>query len=74
MEEKKRCLTGHDADDFGLIGLIIILAIIGIIIFLIVMFVSVLAMVGAGFGGFFSIRNYIKAFKKNVIDSNRAPA
>lgn len=65
MNEKRKCLVGHDDDNvFGELVLAIwVTAIICMIV------------VGMGvfIGGFHSIKNYILAFKHNVVDSNRKP-
>ncbi|HCE74286.1 MAG TPA: hypothetical protein DEP67_07595 [Lachnospiraceae bacterium] len=53
---------GLDSDDSGM-GLIIILVIILVII---AMIIAVMLGVGAIIGGFYSIRNYILAFRNNV--------
>lgn len=59
---------GRDSDDAAT-GLIIALVVILMIIVTIVMIIFGL---GAIIGGFYSIKNYIVAFKHNVIDSNQA--
>lgn len=59
---------GRDSDDAAT-GLIIALVVILMIIATIVMIIFGL---GAIIGGFYSIKNYIVAFKHNVIDSNQA--
>lgn len=59
---------GKDSDDAAT-GLIIALVVILMIIATIVMIIFGL---GAIIGGFYSIKNYIVAFKHNVIDSNQA--
>ena len=64
MNEQRKCLVGHD-DDYGwAIGLAIAL-------FVIAMIVAIAVYGGAFIGGFHSLKNYILAFKHNVVDSNR---
>lgn len=53
---------------FGIIFAIIFIAFI-ILYFMII----IVAGLGAIIGGYYSIKNYILAFKHNVIDSNRKP-
>lgn len=66
MNEQRRCLVGHDDDYGGAIGLAIAL-------FVIAMIVAIAVYGGAFIGGFYSLKNYILAFKHNVVDSNRKP-
>lgn len=67
MNEQRKCLVGYD-DDYGCaIGLAIAL-------FVIAMIVVIIVYGGAFIGGFHSLKNYILAFKHNVVDSNRKPA
>ena len=62
MNEQRKCLVGHD-DDYGwAIGLAIAL-------FVIAMIVAIIVYGGAFIGGFHSLKNYILAFKHNVVDS-----
>lgn len=66
MSEKRKCLVGHD-DDSGwimtlIIGLFIVMCVVAIIVY-----------GGAFIGGWHSLKNYVLAFKNNVIDSNRTP-
>ncbi len=69
MDEKRACLVGHDSDDGGgwiaalIIGLIIVMCIVAIVVY-----------GGAFIGGWHSLKNYVLAFKHNVVDSNLAPA
>lgn len=67
MKDKKRlpiCLAGNDSDDdFAIV----------IAIMVVVMILSIMLYAGAFIGGFHSLRNYIIAFKHNVIDSNAVP-
>ena len=69
MNEKRRCLVGHDDDDGA--GWLIVLA---IAIIVIMMIVAIMIYAGAFIGGFHSIKNYLVSLKHNVIDSNRKPA
>ena len=66
MNEQRKCLVGRD-DDYGwAIGLAIALFVIAMIVAIIIY--------GCTFiGGFHSLKNYILAFKHNVVDSNRKP-
>lgn len=66
MNEQRKCLVGRD-DDYGwAIGLAIAL-------FVIAMIVAIIIYGGTFIGGFYSLKNYILAFKHNVVDSNRKP-
>lgn len=63
MNEERRCLVGHDDDNWLfmiIIGIIILMAICAIVVY-----------GGAFIGGFHSIKNYAVAFWHNVIDSNK---
>lgn len=65
MNEERRCLVGYDDDDSGWIFAIVIAI-------MVVMIVCAIIVYGGAFiGGFHSIKNYILAFKHNVVDSNR---
>ena len=66
MNEKRKCMVGHD-DDYGWIFTIIIAIVVVMIVCAIIVYG------GAFIGGFHSIKNYILAFKHNVFDSNRRP-
>lgn len=66
MNVMKKCLVGHD-DDYGW------LITISIAIMVVMVICAIIVFGGAFIGGFHSIKNYILAFKNNVIDSNRAP-
>lgn len=66
----KEFQIGKDSDDAAA-GLIIALVVILMIIATIVMIIFGL---GAIIGGFYSIKNYIVAFKHNVYDSNQVVA
>ena len=59
-------MVGHD-DDFGWIFVILIAIVVIAIV------CAVIIYGGAFIGGFHSIKNYVLAFKHNVIDSNRKP-
>lgn len=66
MNEQRKSLVGRD-DDYGwAIGLAIAL-------FVIAMIVAIIIYGGTFIGGFHSLKNYILAFKHNVVDSNRKP-
>ena len=66
MNEQRKCLVGRD-DDYGwAIGLAIAL-------FVIAMIVAIIIYGGTFIGGFHSLKNYILAFKLNVVDSKRKP-
>lgn len=58
--------VGRSDDELAgmIFSLLIILVIVSIII-------SVICTIGACIGGFHSIKNYVLAFKENVIDANR---
>ena len=66
MNAKRKCMVGHD-DDYGWIITIVIA------IFVIAVVCAIIFYGGAFIGGFHSIKNYILAFKHNVVDSNRKP-
>ena len=66
MNEKRKCLVGHD-DDGGWIWTIVIAMIIVAIVCAIIIYG------GAFIGGFHSLKNYFVSFKHNVYDSNRNP-
>ena len=57
MNEKRKCLVGHDSDDGAMWALIMAIIVYG----------------GAFIGGFHSLKNYFISFKHNVYDSNRNP-
>lgn len=66
-------------DEIGaFIALVIILVLIAFIVYCIVILAGILASVagagGAIWGGGTAIVNYVKSFKENMIDSNRATA
>lgn len=66
MNTKIKCMVGHD-DDYGWIMAIVIAL-------MVVMIVCAIIVYGGAFiGGFHSLKNYILAFKHNVVDSNRKP-
>ena len=66
MNEKRRCMVGHD-DDYGwVIALAIAIIVIAVVC-------AIIFYGGIFIGGFHSIKNYILAFKHNVFDSNRKP-
>ena len=66
MNAKRKCMVGHD-DDYGWLFAIVIAIIVIMIVCAIIIYG------GAFIGGFHSIKNYIRAFKHNVVDSNRKP-
>lgn len=55
----------------GCFVLIIGIVILYLLIYLIGFFVIIISLAGAGVGGYYSIKNYVVAFKENIIDSNR---
>lgn len=61
-------------DDGGLLGIAIVLAIILMVVYIVIAVAVAALIVGAVLGMFFggktAIGNYIRAFKKNMIDSN----
>lgn len=65
MNAKRKCMVGHDDDDW-MISIAIALFVIAVVC--VIIFYG-----GAFIGGFHSIKNYILAFKHNVVDSNRKP-
>lgn len=67
MNDKRKCLIGHDDDSGWIMGLVIGLMIVMVII-------AIIVYGGAFIGGFHSLKNYVLAFKHNVFDSNRLPA
>jgi len=71
MNEKRKCMVGHDDDHSGCFGCLLTV-LIAIIVIMIICLVVVFG--GVFIGGFHSIKNYILAFKHNVFDSNLAPA
>lgn len=66
MNAKRKCMVGHDDDHGWIIA-------IAIAIFVIAVVCAIIFYGGAFIGGFHSIKNYILAFKHNVVDSNRKP-
>lgn len=69
MNEKRKCLVGHDDDDGAgwLIGAIIVI--------IVVLTIIALMVCGGIFIGFFhSVKNYLVSLKHNIIDSNFKPA
>ena len=72
MEREKKCLVGHDSDDFVWLVVIgvVIMVVIAIVCFLIYVSVQIILYGGAALGGFFSLKNYLKALKHNIWDSN----
>lgn len=65
MNEQRKCLVGHDDDGGWVFG-------IAIALFVVAMIVAIIVYGGAFIGGFHSLKNYILAFKHNVVDSNRS--
>lgn len=70
MNEKRKCLVGHDSDD-GAMFAIIMAVIMAVIVVMII--VAIIVYGGAFIGGFYSLKNYFVSFKHNVYDSNRNP-
>lgn len=66
MNDERKCMVGHDDDSGAMIA-------IAIAIFVIMVVCAIIIYGGAFIGGYHSIKNYILAFKHNVIDSNREP-
>lgn len=64
MLKNTDCQVGHDSDDDGLGAIIVIIGVVIVIL-------CIIAFGGGLVGGFYSIKNYILAFKHNVVDSNR---
>ena len=65
-KNKTPCLIGWDDDSGWIFAIVIALVVIMIIC-------AIIVYGGAFIGGFHSLKNYILAFKHNVIDSNREP-
>lgn len=68
-----------DGDGIGaIVGIIAVLAVIALIVYVVVLIAGVLAATagacGTLWGGGTALVNYIKSFKENTIDSNRAAA
>ena len=66
MNEKRKCLVGHDDDGGWIIALVIAIVVIMTII-------ALMVYGGIFIGLFHSIKNYFVALKHNIIDSNRKP-
>lgn len=66
MNEKMKCLVGHDSDDSAMWGIIIAIIVVMVV-------VAIIVYGGAFIGGFHSLKNYFISFKHNVYDSNRNP-
>ena len=67
MNEKRKCLVGHDDSDSGWIIALVIAIIV-------IMTIIALMVYGGIFIGFcHSVKNYFVSLKHNVIDSNRKP-
>ncbi|MCD8049725.1 MAG: hypothetical protein LUG52_09075 [Clostridia bacterium] len=64
MNDMRTCMVGHDDDNGWIFAIIIAVIVIAIIC-------TVIVYGGAFIGGYHSIKNYILAFKHNVVDSNR---
>lgn len=63
MNTIRRCMVGRD-DDNGWLAVIIAI--------IVVMIVCAVVIYGGAFvGAFYSLKNYVLAFKHNVIDANR---
>lgn len=67
MNDKRKCMVGHDDDDYGWIVVVIIAVIVIMIVCAIIVYGGIFI------GGFHSIKNYLLALKHNVYDSNRQP-
>lgn len=66
----KKVIVGKNSDGYGLLGgLILFFIVVVIVIYVISFILMVLAAVGVSIGGFYSLKNYFKSFKKNVVDS-----
>lgn len=66
MNEKRKCLVGHDSDDGAMWALIMAIIVVMVV-------VAIIIYGGAFIGGFYSLKNYFISFKHNVYDSNRNP-
>ena len=66
MNEKRKCLVGHDSDDGAMWALIMAISVVMVV-------VAIIVYGGAFIGGFHSLKNYFISFKHNVYDSNRNP-
>ena len=66
MNEKRKCLVGHDSDDGAMFAIIMAVIVVMII-------VAIIVYGGAFIGGFYSFKNYFVSFKQNFYDSNRNP-
>lgn len=66
MNEKRKCLVGHDSDDGAMWALIMAIIVVMVV-------VAIIVYGGAFIGGFYSLKNYFISFKHNVYDSNRNP-
>ena len=66
MNERRKCLVGHDSDDGAIWALIMVIIVVMIV-------VAIIVYGGAFIGGFHSLKNYCISFKHNVYDSNRNP-
>ena len=64
MNEKRKCLVGHDSDDGAMWALIMAIIVVMVV-------VAIIVYGGAFIGGFHSLKNYFISFKHNVYDSNR---
>lgn len=66
MNEKRKCLVGHDSDDGAMWALIMAIIVVMVV-------VAIIVYGGAFIGGFHSLKNYFISFKHNVYGSNRNP-
>ena len=66
MNDKRKCLVGHDSDDGAMWALIMAIIVVMVV-------VAIIVYGGAFIGGFHSLKNYFISFKHNVYDSNRNP-
>ena len=66
MNEKRKCLVGHDSDDGAMWALIMAIIVVMVV-------VAIIVYGGAFIGGFHSLKDYFISFKHNFYDSNRNP-
>ena len=66
MNEKRKCLVGHDSDDGAMWALIMAIIVVMVV-------VAIIVYGGAFIGGFHSLKNYFISFKHNVYDGKRNP-
>lgn len=71
MKFKRNSKVGRDGDGLGI--LVVIVFIIVIIAYILMAAALIIIGIGAAIGAWYSISNYVMAFKENVIDSNKTP-